>query len=471
MVDNTWIKRDSDPGSSSQKNAMRTKVIITVAIILIGAFATIAFNGLGSNATQYRSEGIVVDFGDYYTIWTNADFKMDDDPVSLLDKVKQDHASESFDYTITSGLLTDVKFDGTDYPNNESKSWGLWYVAEGTADLMKSENYNIKASDYSVVIWAYTTADGTPMPAVDATMTSIYGYAEPARIVSLSPVCTETISAVGGVAKIVGTDSYSDYPEYVVEGQKSGKISIVGSYTDPSYEAIMSTTPDLVLCDASTYNDVQMAGILRASNVNSVVLFNGEDVDTILKNIFIVGTAVGYGLGSQAYIKNVEFYIEEIKEAVAGSDGLSTMVALSNDPSPWIAGMYTYIDAIIEETGGANTFHNEKGWTNVTAESITQHNPQCIIIIDSFKYSADEYDEMISILSHEWKSTDAYKNGKIYLLADSAGELGSRAGPRFVQLMELMAMIINPSAFEDNPLPKAVGNEYHDYLKITGGLD
>ena len=66
MVDNTWIKRDSDPGSSSQKNAMRTKVIITVAIILIGAFATIAFNGLGSNATQYRSEGIVVDFGDYY---------------------------------------------------------------------------------------------------------------------------------------------------------------------------------------------------------------------------------------------------------------------------------------------------------------------------------------------------------------------------------------------------------------------
>ncbi len=177
MVDNTWIKRDSSSGSSSQKNALKTKVIVTVAIILIGTIGTIAFNGLGSNATQYRSEGIAVDFGDYYTIWTNADFNTDDDPVSLLDKVKEAHATESFDYTISSGVLTDVKLDGIDYPNTEEKSWGLWYVPEGTGDIVKSETYDIKASDYTVVIWAYTTTDGKPMPAVDATNTSIYGYA------------------------------------------------------------------------------------------------------------------------------------------------------------------------------------------------------------------------------------------------------------------------------------------------------
>jgi len=471
MVDNTWIKKDSNPSNLSQKGAMRTKVIITVVIILIGIVATVALNGVGSNATQYRSQGIVVDYGDYLTMWTNADFKTDEDPVSLLDKVKEDHASESFDFTITNGVLTSISYDGVDYPNTESKTWGLWYVPEGTGDLVKSDSYDIKASEYTVVIWAYTEADGQPMPAVDATMTSIYGYSEPMRVVSLSPVCTETISAVGGVSKIVGTDSYSDYPEYVVEGKKTGSISVVGSYTDPSYEAIMNTTPEMVFCDASTYNDIQMAGMLRASDVNSVVLYNGEDIETIMKNIFIVGTALNYNQGSQAYIKNVQFYIEEIKEIIAGAEGFSTMVALSNDPSPWVAGMYTYIDDIVEEVGGTNSYHSEKGWTNVTAESITKHNPQCIIIIDSYKYTADEYDDMLSILSHEWKSTDAYKNGNIYLLAEDAGSLGSRAGPRFVQLMELMAMIIDPSAFADNPLPKAIGNEYREYLKITGGLD
>ena len=470
MVDNTWIKRDSDP-NSSQNKAMRTKVIITVVIILIGIIGTVAMNGVGSNATQYRSQGIVVDYGDYLTMWTDADFKTNEDPMSLLDTAKEAHAAESFDYTMTDGKLTSVSYNGVDYPNTDGKTWGLWYVPENSGGLVKSETYDIKASEYTVVIWAYTTADGQPMPAVDATMTSIYGYSEPARVVSLSPVCSETISAVGGVAKIVGTDSYSDYPEYIVEGKKEGKIAVVGSYTDPSYEAIMNTTPDMVFCDASTYNDVQMAGMLRSSNVNSVVLYNGEDTNTILKNIFIAGTALGYNLGSQAYILNVQSYIKEIQDKIGDMKGFSTMVALSNDPSPWVAGMYTYVDDIISQVDGTNAFHKEKGWTNITAESITEQNPDCIIIIDSAKYEASEYDEMLSILSHEWKSTNAYKNGNIYLLAEDAGSLGSRAGPRFVQLMELMAIIIDPSAFVDDPIPKAIGNEYREYLKITGGLE
>ena len=470
MVDNSWIKTDRASNGPRQSKMMKTKVIATIALILIGTVATIAFNGLGSNATQYRSEGILVDFGDYYTLWTDADLKQNDDPVALLETIEDSHQTESFSYTLENGILTDVSCRDIDYPNNGTSTWGLWYIPEGEFEPIKSDTYSIKVSDYSVVIWAYTTADGEPMPAVDATATSIYGYAEPARVVTLSPVCTETLSFVGGVHKIVGTDSYSDYPEYVVDGKNTGKIAVVGSYTDPSYEAIMSTSPEMVFCDASTYNDVQMAGILRASNINSVVLYNGEDVDTIIKNIFITGAAVGYREGSQAYIQNVEFYITEIQELVEGSDGLSTMVALSNDPSPWIAGMYTYIDDIISQVSGTNAFHNEKGWTNVTAESITHHNPQCIIIIDSYKYKASEYDEMLSVISSEWKSTDAYKNGKIYLLAEEAGNLGSRAGPRFIQLMELMAMIIDPSAFADDPLPKAIGNEYLDYLKITGGI-
>ena len=469
MIDNSWIKTDSSSGNGTRDKAKRTKVILTVAVILIGAMATIAFNGLGSNATQYRSEGIVVDFGDYYTIWTNADFNTDEDPVSLLDKIKEDPLHKSFDYTISDGVLIDVKYEDNDYPNTDEKSWGLWYVPEGTDDLIKSETYNIKASEYTVVIWAYTSTDGKPMPAVDATMTSIYGYSEPDRVVSLSPVCTENISAVGGVAKIVGTDSYSNYPQSVVEGQKTGKISIVGTYTDPSYEAIMNTSPKMVFCDASTYNDIQMANVLRSSNVNSVVLYNGEDVDTILKNIFITGTAMGYGLGSQAYIQKVEFFIQQIQEKIGDSEGFTTMVSLSNDKSPWVAGKYTYIDDIIIQVKGTNTFSDVIGWKNISPETITEHNAQCAIIIDSYRYSADEYDDMINALSHEWKSTDAYKNGRIYLLADECGELGSRAGPRFVQLMELMAMMINPSAFD--PLPKAIGDDYRDYLKITGGLD
>jgi len=467
MVDNSWIKTDRTGNGSGQSSATRTKVILTLAVIVMCVVATVACNGLGSNATQYRSAGILVDFGDYYTIWTDADLNKNNDPVTLLEEVKTEYQSGSFQYTMTDGKLTYVSYNGVTYANDDTHQWGLWYVPVGEFDAVKSDSYSIKVSDYTVVMWAYTSTDGKPMPAVDATATSIYGYAEPDRIVSLSPVCTENVNAALAIQKVVGTDSYSDYPQYIDAGHKDGSIAIVGSYTDPSYEAIMNTSPDMVYCDASTYNDVQMAGMLRSSNVNAVVLYNGEDIDTIVKNVFITGASMSHTLAAQAYIQKLEYSIDAIKKVVSGQEGYSVMVALSNDPSPWVSGSYTYIDDIISKLGGTNVFSDKIGWTNVTAESIMQKNPECIIIIDSYKYTADKYDEMLSILSTEWKSTDAYKNGNIYLFAEGLGELGSRAGPRFVQLMEIMGMVIDPGAYIEDPLPKSIGDDYTDYLDIT----
>ena len=325
-------------------------------------------------------------------------------------------------------------------------------------------------TDYTVVIWAYTTADGVPMPAVDATATSIYGYAEPYRIVSLSPVCTETLNSVRGTQKIVGTDVYSDYPAEIKEGHKTGDIATVGSYTDPSYESIMKTSPEMVFCDASTYNQVQMADMLRSSDVNAVVLYNGEDIETIYKNIFIAGVSIGYNLGAQAYIQKLDYYVKTLSALAGSVSGSSVMVALSPEPSPWVAGKYTYIDDIIGELNSTNVYGNIRGWANITAESINEKNPECIIIIDSGRYSPSDYSLVLSNLSSEWKSTDAYADGRIYLLCEDLGSLAGRSGPRFIQLMEIMCKILAPDAYSET-LPNAIGNDYHDYLDLTGGME
>jgi len=465
MVDNKWIDDDRKGSLSHQSRIIKVKLMITIAVLIFGAVATIAMNGVGSNVTMYKSEGIVVDFGDYNTIWTNADFNKTDDPVTLLENVKAEYRSANFDYSFSDGKLQSVEYNGESYVSGENGEWDLWYVSFDEYDAVKSDTYAIKASDYTVVIWAYTIEGETPAVAVDATATSIYGYAEPFRVVSLSPTCTETINSVSGIPKVVGTDAYSNYPDYIVKGHENGSISIVGSYTDPSYEAIMNTSPDLVYCDASTYKDIKMAGMLRSSNVNAVVLYNGEDIDTIVKNIFITGTSMNHGLGAKAYIEKVHYSINEIKKTIT-REGVRVMVALSNDPTPWVAGNHTYVNDIISSLGSINVFENVNGWKNITPEAITDQNPECIIIIDSFRYTKEEYPDMLSILSHDWKSTDAYKNGNIYLYCESFGDLGSRAGPRFVQLMEVVALSLDSA----EKLEKAVGNDYRDYLEITGRM-
>ena len=469
MIDNSWTKIDRGPNDGMNR-VTKMKVIITVLIIVIGTFTTIGLNGVGSNATMYRSQGILVDFGHYNTMWTDADLNSNDDPVALLDIVKSSHVDRSFSYVFSEGVLTSISCDGHDYANGTNGKWDLWYVPVGEYEAKKSDSYSISISDYTIVMWAFLSEGETPSVAVDATATSIYGYAQPSRVVTLSPVCTETLNSIGGIFKLVGTDSYSNYPDYVVEGHEKGTISIVGSYTDPSYEAIMNTGADMAFCDASTYNDVQMAGMLRASNVNSVVLYSGDNLETIEKNSFITGIAIGYEGGSVSFLERMEYAARSIQEQVAGSSGSSVMVALSNDPSPWISGSSTYVDDFITRLNGTNCYSDIVGWKNITAESITKNNPECIIIIDGGRYTADEYDVMIGLLSNEWKSTDAYTNGRIYLLCEELGEMAQRAGPRAVQLMEIMSMIIDPDAYPGTEIPKCIGNDFRDYLNYSKGV-
>ena len=136
------------------------------------------------------------------------------------------------------------------------------------------------------------------------------------------------------------------------------------------------------------------------------------------------------------------------------------------------AGGNTYADDILISINGVNLFHTMNGWVHINSEYIAKYNPT-VIIIYSTQYSAtaEDYATLLANLSSEWKSTAAYQSGEIYLLADEAGTLAERSGPRFAQLMELTARILHPDAFDDGlVIPKYLGDDYVDYLTITKDL-
>lgn len=378
MVDNSWIHEKRPSGRSGwQSKMMKTKVFMTVAVILAGAILAVSLNGLGSNATLYQSEGVVVDFGGYKTSWTDVDYKEIDDPVELLVK-----ASEKHGYTYTmgeDGKLESVYDGSATYSNDPTHSWGLWYVEKKSTSFTRSEGYGIKASDYTVTVWAYTEKDAEPAVAVDATGTSIYGYSQPSSMVTLSPVCTEIVASMNAVSLIVGTDSYSNYPSSVVAGRDNGSIAVVGTYTDPSYESIMHRGPDMVICDGSQYNQVQVAKTLRNSEVNSVVLYNAEDEKSIIDNIFITGVAMNYGMRALDVIESMTYAMNAIRSAVSGGAGTSVMVTLNTDASPTVAGSYTYVSDMLSSLNGNNVASEMNGWAHLTSEYVTKYNPSCIV--------------------------------------------------------------------------------------------
>lgn len=458
---------------------LKTKVILTLAILLVGTLLTVCLNGVGTNSTQYQSEGIIIDFGDYDTVWSDADYNVVSDPVGLLELACDSH---KYTHTIEEGTV--IEIGGV--TNTTDHSWGLWYVSRGALDFVKADSYSINAKDYTVVAWAYCSSDGAPAIGVDASGTSIYGYSIARSTVTLSPSATEILGSLNAITTLVGTDYYSDYPESVVEGRKSESIKVVGTYTDPSYESIMKLSPDLVICDGSQYNHIQMAKTLRNSQVGAVLLYDGENIQSILNNIFIVGVAMGYEERAKYVIDELKDAIGELESVVSGHSGTKVMISLSSSPSPYIAGRDTYAYDISNLMGGSNIYSDMYGWAHINSEFIghsqkygDKYNPDVIIILtDSSNYSAtqESYDSLINSLPSNWKSTNAYNadnpyESNIYLFCESLGEMSQRSGPRVAQLSELMARVLCPDSFTDGiTLDKYIGDDYSEYLTYTKDL-
>ncbi|MDY0293516.1 MAG: ABC transporter substrate-binding protein [Candidatus Methanomethylophilaceae archaeon] len=447
----------------------RFKVILTAALIVSGALLT-ASVGTGHTSSAEQSEGLALDFGDMSVVWTELDLSLFTDPYEALEQVCY---LNGFSLGVSeTGEVEEI--DGC-FSDPEGRSWHLWLINSGSTVWNLAEGpVGTDLSEYTLAAWAYCSSSETPSVGTDQSGRSIYGHGKPYRSVTLSPSVTEVVSSVGAVETIVGTDRYSDYPSSVVEGQQSGRISIVGDFTTPNYEAIVKTRPDVVLCDGSQYNHIQMADRLRVVGIDSVLMYSGESIDTIVDNIFIAGTVMGMAEDALQTIRSLEGAMEEIAEVLDGSPFtkyVRTMVSLSPDMSPWVSGSYTYVDDIMSDVYGVNIFSNYDGWVHLNSEQIMDRNPSVIIIL-TYDYPAtqESYDAMIAGLSNEWKATDAYKNGEIYLVSEDAGEMSQRPGPRFAQVAELVARILNPDIFGDITMSKFIGSDYRDYLTYTKEL-
>lgn len=449
----------------------RLKVYISLTIILLAGVATVGMSQMSYTNGSAQSSGILIDFGDWDVNWTSMELKDDTDSISALK-----HACSMNGYSLLVDGVSVTAINGLPSAGSISE-WSLWTITKGDMEWKRSsaDPSSVMVKDYTVVAWALGSEGFRPSPGVDGTGVSIYGYDMPNRIVSLAPSVTETICAIGAKNSIVGTDLYSNYPQFIVDQRNAGNIAVIGGFTNPSYEMVMKCDPALVMCYGSQQSHIEMAEKVRNAGVDAVVLYDGEDIQTMYDNIFIAGMSISYGMKTSEVIKDVEDAMDQIKDILITCDpkyDVSTMMTLSTLKSPWVAGSNTYIDDIIYQIHGKNIYHSETGWVQITAESIPKLNPSAIILISS-DYSATEADYRMFVdkLSPEWKSTDAYKNDNIYLLCEGACDLASRAGPRFSQLTELTARILHGGMFDDGiEVPHWVGNDYTDYLTITKDL-
>ena len=438
-------------------------LIIVVGAICVPLFVT------NAKASQPQASGFLIDFGDWNVKWTEMDMQKNSDPYDALETACQEN---DFTYIVDGGVVTEIN----GVSSNDTYTWDLWAISNNSITWVKLSNpQNADLSRYTIAAWAYCDSSGSPTVAVDETGRSIYGYSQAQRTVTLSPAMTEIIGSLRAVETLVGTDLYSKYPDSVVTGQNSGKIKILGDYLNPSFEQIVAQRPDIVFCDGSLYSHQIMAERLRGVNINSVLMYGGDSIQTILDNIFIAGEVMGYYLTAADVISSIEIAENEIIGTLTASTAaksVDVMVALSPDKAPWVTGSDTYVNDLTSAVMGNNVFQSQYQWVMINSEQIVSANPSVIILL-TVDYSATQgdYNAMMNSLPAEWRSTDAYKNGNIYMVCGAAGAMSENPSPRFIQLMELTARILHPDVFTDTEIPKYIGDNYEDFLTFTKYFD
>ena len=91
----------------------------------------------------------------------------------------------------------------------------------------------------------HTAAAAAPIVLRDDRGATLTLAAPPQRIVTLLPSLTESVCALGGCARVVGTDRFSNWPAGV------GALPKLGGLEDAQIEAIVALKPDVVLLATS----------------------------------------------------------------------------------------------------------------------------------------------------------------------------------------------------------------------------
>ena len=454
-------------------NHLKVKLVLSVAL-LVGICIVSPMIGI-TVATMDEKEGVMIDFGYYNVDWIEMNFDEDMNGMEALERA----------CSLRGNVLQKDVYGSVVSVNGEANLvasvWGM-YVLEKDKTWQKVEipqSYTV--SNEKIISWARASDVNDMMPAVDHTGHTYYSYAfhgkthqgRDLRIASLAPSITEMLVAVGASEYIIATDKYSNYPQSISDRQDSGEISLVGGYTDPNYELILSSKPDIVFLDGSVGEHISIADKLRKSGFNAVVFYEVVKIPDLMKNIWIAASAVGMSKVGNDYNVQLSATINSVC-AVLDIKSCKAFVSLSTNDSPYVAGNNTYPDSILTSIGVTNIFSDIPQWGMVDREAIYVKQPDAIIIIYSGSeiVSDREYEKVLRSLNSMWKDTPAFEGKNIYIFSGKSADLLSRPGARLGAVVELIAKVLDRDSFIAadywDRCPKYFGDDYSQYLKYQG---
>ncbi len=281
------------------------------------------------------------------------------------------------------------------------------------------------------------TEDVYPLTIVDGMDREVVLPSPAQRIVSIAPSNTEILFAIGAGDQVVGRDEVSDYPPEALE-----VASIGSTYGELNTEAILALEPDLVL--AATITSPEQVQTLEVLGIPVFLLANPEDFSGLLENIKLVGILTGHEAEAEALAAGLDARIEAVTQKATDAELVSVFYEVDGtDPTaPWTTGAGTFQDVLIGLVGGENIAVDIAGWGQMSLEMIVTRDPQVVIFGEGpwVPTTVESYSDRSG-----WGEIAAVVDGRVYGIDTNWVD---RPGPRLVDALEEMAVMIHPELFE-----------------------
>jgi iron complex transport system substrate-binding protein len=279
-----------------------------------------------------------------------------------------------------------------------------------------------------------------PMPAImlEDGYDRQVGLSEPAqRILSIAPSSTEILYAIGAGGQMVGRDELSDYPPEALD-----LPSIGTTYGDLNTEAIVALEPDLVM--AAMINSPEHVQAIEDLGIAVFVLPNPSVFTDLYDILKTAGVLAGREDEAEELAEALEVRVEVVLETVEDAEPVLVYYELDGtDPTaPWTTGPGTFQDVLITLAGGENVASEIEFWGQISAEAIVARDPAVIIFEEApwVPTTAEMIAERVG-----WGDITAVVEGAVYGIDSN---LTARPGPRYVDALERMAMLLHPDLFK-----------------------
>jgi iron complex transport system substrate-binding protein len=296
------------------------------------------------------------------------------------------------------------------------------------------------------------------------------------RICSLLPSATEIAFALGLGDQVVAVSHECDYPPDVSNRPVLTKSAIHqkihrslevdreveqrgGDIYEIDEKLLEKLKPDLILtqelchvCAVSYMKVKEAARVLDADT--KIVSLEPTNLEEIVDNILLVGRMTGKIAQAQKLSSQMLRRIDRVKEKAEKVEHRPRVFFMEWLQPLWAGGHW--IPQMVDYAGGFDGLgHLGKPSHRIGWDEVVEYQPE-VIVLSPCGFDTNQVMKEAHMLAsyEEWDKIPAFQSSKVY--AVNASAYFSRSGPRVVEGLEILAHIIHPELFPENPHPEAV---------------